>query len=171
VAVIGSAAAGAEVLVAAAQVGALIRRLGCNLVCGGLGGVMGAACRGFREEKVEGVAGPVAIGLLPGEELDAANPWIDVAVATGIGFARNALVCRSADAVVAVGGGAGTLSEMAFAWQLGRPIVALVPSGGWAQVLAGDSLDDRREDVVHAAQSITDVEDLLRRFLGLVPRG
>ena len=169
VAVIGSASPNAEVLVLAAQVGTVIRRLGCNLVCGGLAGVMAAACRGFQEAKAGASPGPVAIGVIPGEDPSAANPWVDAVVATGLGFARNALVVRSADAIVAVGGGAGTLSELAFAWQTTHPIIALVPSGGWAQILAGDRIDDRRSDTVLPAQTIEDVERLLREALGLVP--
>jgi len=167
VAVVGSSSANAEVLVMAAQIGGLIRRLGLNLVCGGMAGVMAAACRGFQEITVSPDRRPVAIGILPGEDLGAANPWVDAVVATGMGFARNALIVRSADAVIAIGGGSGTLSEVAFAWQTNRPIIALVPSGGWAQMLAGDRLDDRRTDAVLAAQTIEEVEAHLRQALGL----
>lgn len=166
VAVVGSASPNAEVLVLAAQVGALIRRLGCNLVCGGMAGVMAAACRGFQEAKAGLPPGPVAVGIVPGEDPAQANPWVDVAVATGMGFARNAVVVRSADVVVAIGGGSGTLSEIAFAWQTNRPIIALVPGGGWSQILAGDKLDDRRTDTVLAAQTLEDVETQLRQSLG-----
>jgi uncharacterized protein (TIGR00725 family) len=153
----------------AAQVGSIVRRLGLNLVCGGMAGVMAAACQGFQEAKAGLPPGPVAIGIIPGEDPAAANPWVDAVVATGMGFARNAVVVRSADVVVAIGGGSGTLSEVAFAWQTNRPIIALVPSGGWAQILAGDRLDDRRSDSVLAAQTVEEVEPLLRQTLGLPP--
>ena len=169
VAIVGSASPNAEVLVMAAQVGAAVRRLGLNLVCGGLAGVMAAACRGFQEAKAGLPPGPVAIGVLPGDEPAAGNPWLDASIATGLGFARNAVVVRSADVVVAIGGGAGTLSEVAFAWQTGRTIVALVPSGGWSQILAGDRIDDRRPDTVVAAQTIEEVEVALRKALGMPP--
>lgn len=151
----------------AAHVGAAVGRLGLNLVCGGMGGVMGAACRGFNEAVAGRQGGPVAVGLLPGENPAEANPWCDVAIATGMGLARNALVVRSADVVVAVGGGSGTLSEIALAWQMGRPVVALVPSGGWAQMLAGETIDDRRSDRVLAASSVEEVEAAIRRLLSL----
>lgn len=92
------------------------------VVCGGLGGVMAAACRGAKA--VEGAT----VGILPGADRTKANRWVDVAVATGMGEARNAVVVRTADAVVAVGGGYGTLSEIALALRLDRPVVTL---GSW----------------------------------------
>lgn len=92
------------------------------LVCGGLEGVMEAACRGAKE------AGGTTIGILPGTDRGAANPFVDVAVPTGLGEARNALVVRAADALVAVGGGYGTLSEIALALKAGKPVVGL---GTW----------------------------------------
>ncbi|HEY7947034.1 MAG TPA: TIGR00725 family protein [Acidimicrobiales bacterium] len=137
VAVIGAARASAEECDAAAQVGRRIAEAGAVLVCGGLGGVMEAACRGARE------AGGTTVGILPGGDRSEANDYVDVAVATGIGEARNALVVATADAVVAVGGEFGTLSEIALAlkagtpvigldsWQLGRrgvPVVGVVPA-------------------------------------------
>jgi uncharacterized protein (TIGR00725 family) len=92
------------------------------LVCGGLGGVMEAACRGAKD------AGGTTIGILPGADRAAANPFVDVAIATGLGEARNALVVRAADAAIAVGGGYGTLSEIALALKAGKPVVGI---GTW----------------------------------------
>jgi uncharacterized protein (TIGR00725 family) len=92
------------------------------LVCGGLGGAMEAACRGASE------AGGVTVGILPGDDRSAANRFVEVAIPTGLGEARNALVVRSADALVAVGGGYGTLSEIAFALKAGKPVIGL---GSW----------------------------------------
>lgn len=89
------------------------------LVCGGLGGVMAAACRGARE------AGGTTVGILPGTDRSAANRWVEVAVPTGVGELRNGLVVRAADAVIAVAGGFGTLSEIALALKLGVPVVGL----------------------------------------------
>ena len=80
---------------------------------------MAAACRGAKS------AGGLTVGLLPGQKRDDANPWVDVAIPTGLGEARNALVVASASAVVAVGGGYGTLSEIAFALRAGKPVVGL----------------------------------------------
>jgi uncharacterized protein (TIGR00725 family) len=107
---------------AAEQVGQALGRRGVVLVCGGLGGVMEAACRGAKG------AGAVTVGILPGADRAAANEFVDVAIATGLGEARNALVVRSADAVVAVGGGYGTLSEIALALRAGKRVVGL---GTW----------------------------------------
>ena len=95
---------------------------GAAIVCGGLGGVMEAACRGAKE------AGGTTIGILPGADRSAANPFVDVAISTGLGEARNALVVRAADAVVAVGGGYGTLSEIALALKAGKRVVGI---GTW----------------------------------------
>ena len=89
------------------------------LLCGGLTGVMEHAARGAR------AAGGLTIGLLPGEDPDEANPYIDVAIASGLGHARNAVLARTADGVVAVGGGLGTLSEIALALRNGRPTIGI----------------------------------------------
>ena len=101
------------------DLGRELARRGALVVCGGLGGVMEAACRGAREE------GGTTLALLPGNDRGAANPFVDVAVATGMGEARNALVARTADVVVAVAGEFGTLSEIALALRMGKPVVGL----------------------------------------------
>ncbi|HEY3352840.1 MAG TPA: TIGR00725 family protein [Polyangia bacterium] len=138
----------------AREVGAAIVRSGCTLVCGGMDGVMHAACMGAVEARtLAGGHGGLIVGITPTACKADANPYCDVVIPTGLGVARNSLVVLAGDAVILVGGGAGTLSEAAFAWQLGRPIVALVPSGGWAASLAGQSIDDRRADWIVAAQS------------------
>jgi uncharacterized protein (TIGR00725 family) len=120
VAVIGS---GAEHEARAEQVGRLLAERGCVVVTGGLGEVMAAAARGAK------AAGGTTIGILPGESRRDANEWIDYAVVTGIGHARNLAVVASGDAVIAVGGSWGTLAEIGFASRLGRVTVVLEP--GW----------------------------------------
>lgn len=116
VAVVGS---GTEWEAAAEEVGRLLAERGCTVVTGGLGEVMAAAHRGAK------AAGGTTIAILPGEVRDAANPWADHVVVTGIGHARNLAVAASGDAVIAVGGSWGTLAEIAFARRLGRVVVAL----------------------------------------------
>lgn len=99
--------------------GRLLAERGAMVVCGGLGGTMEAACRGAR------AAGGTTLGLLPGLDRSAANEFVSVAVPTGLGEARNALVVRAADAVIALGGGYGTLSEIALALKAGKRVVGL----------------------------------------------
>jgi uncharacterized protein (TIGR00725 family) len=116
VAVVGS---GAEWEHVAEEVGRLLASRGCTVVTGGLDEVMAAAHRGAKS------AGGTTIAVLPGESRDAANPWSDHVVVTGIGHARNLAVAASGDAVIAVGGSYGTIAEMALALRLGRRVVAL----------------------------------------------
>jgi uncharacterized protein (TIGR00725 family) len=119
VAVVGSGDDDPGTNAAAEIVGRGLARAGAVLVCGGLGGVMAAACRGARAE------GGRTVGLLPGLRREDANEWVDVAIATGLGEARNALIVRAADAVIAIGGEHGTLSEIAMALKTGVPVVGL----------------------------------------------
>lgn len=121
-AVIGPGEAEPVVAERAEAVGREVASAGATLICGGLGGVMAAACRGARSR------GGRTIGVLPGDSVDEANEWVEVPIATGLGEARNLIVVRSADAVIAVGGRYGTLIEIAFALHHGRPIVGL---GTW----------------------------------------
>ena len=103
----------------AREVGSLIADAGYALINGGLAGVMEASARGAQE------TGGLTIGLLPGTERSAANPYIEVAIPTGIGDMRNALIVRASIGLIAIGGGAGTLSEIAMAIKADRPIVGL----------------------------------------------
>lgn len=122
VAVVGPGDASPRELASAEDVGAGLAALGAVVVTGGLGGVMEAASRGARSKRGH------TLGILPGEDRETANGWVEIAVATGLGELRNGLVVRAADALVAVGGGHGTLSEVALALKLGRPVVGL---GTW----------------------------------------
>ena len=119
IAVIGPRQATAAQLEVAGTVGAGLARFGLTVICGGHGGVMEAACRGVAQ------AGGLSIGILPGDDWASANPHVGVPLATGIGVARNAVIARAALALVAVGGGTGTLSEIAFGLQFGRPVFTL----------------------------------------------
>ena len=119
VAVIGGAVCSADEAARAETVGRILAEQGATLICGGGGGVMEAACRGASQ------AGGVTIGLLPGPDRADANPYVQIAIPTGLGEARNLLVGRAADAVIAIGGGYGTLSEIAFALKAGRLVIGL----------------------------------------------
>jgi uncharacterized protein (TIGR00725 family) len=119
VAVIGAGECDEVVASRAEEVGRLLAEHGCIVVTGGLGGVMEAASRGAKQ------AGGLVVGILPGASRANANPWVDVAIATGMGDARNAIITNTADGFVAVSGSHGTLSEIAFARKRGKPIVSL----------------------------------------------
>ena len=135
------------------DLGRTIVDLGCRVACGGLGGSMAAVCKGARSSKY--YQSGDTIGILPMEDADAANPHVDVVIPTGLGLFRNMLVARAGDVCIAVRGGAGTLSEIAFAWQLDKPVATMSGTGGWATELAGSKLDYRRE-----GQGVTDLEDV-----------
>ena len=119
IAVIGGREASEELLGMAEQVGQLIARQGAVLLCGGLTGIMEAAARGAA------AANGLTVGLLPGQTKNEANPYIMVPIATGLGLARNAIITQAADAVIAIGGAYGTLSEIAFALQFDKVVVGL----------------------------------------------
>ncbi|MBN2718225.1 MAG: TIGR00725 family protein [Deltaproteobacteria bacterium] len=157
IAVIGANHADDDVLEIAKGVGEAIADRGFHLVCGGKGGVMTAACRGFRFARNElNAVRVLAIGVLPEDRADLANEYVDLVIPTGVGIARNAIIARMADGVVSVGGGSGTLSELAFAWQMGKPISAMASSGGWSAQLAGQCIDRNRKDAVFSAESAND---------------
>ena len=119
IAVIGGSDCTPGETVVARDVGREIARRGAVLICGGLGGVMAAACRGAAE------GGGTVVGILPGPSKDAANPHVTIAIATNMGEARNVIIVKSADAVIAVGGEYGTLSEIALALRDGTPVVGI----------------------------------------------
>jgi len=119
IAVIGNSACSPEEAKLAETIGELLAQQGVIIVCGGLGGVMEAACRGAKSQ------GGLTVGILPGQDSGAANPWVDIPVVTGIGEARNVGVVKSAQAVIAIGGNYGTLSEIAYALKSNIPVIGL----------------------------------------------
>jgi uncharacterized protein (TIGR00725 family) len=160
VAVIGSGTATPEMIATAKRAGAAVVESGARLLTGGLGGVMAAASEGaasaphYREGDV--------IGVLPGYASADANPWVDIALATGLGHARNTVVVAAADVVLLVGGDAGALSEAGMALAIGRPLV-IVESSGTAEIL-GRAWRER------AGVTVVGIDDLgavLRRHLGV----
>jgi uncharacterized protein (TIGR00725 family) len=127
---------------AAYRVGEEIGKRGAVLLTGGLGGVMEAASQGAKE------AGGFVIGIIPQDDKASANPFCDAVIATGLGFARDFVTAYSADAIVVVGGGAGTMIEIAAAYQKKIPIVAVKGTGGAADQVADTYFDDRRIEKV-----------------------
>ena len=119
IAVIGNSSCSPEEAKLAESVGELLAQQGATVVCGGLGGVMEAVCRGAKSK------GGLTIGILPGENSSMANLWVDIPVVTGLGEARNVAVVKSAQAVIAIGGSYGTLSEIAYALKSNIPVIGL----------------------------------------------
>jgi len=119
VAVIGGSSCSQKVYKQARELGSLIAKQGWTLICGGLSGVMEAAAQGAKE------AGGLTVGILPGNDSSEANPYIDVKIPTGLGYARNILVVRATDAIVALDGKHGTLSEIAFALNEEKPVIGI----------------------------------------------
>ncbi|HEX2172439.1 MAG TPA: TIGR00725 family protein [Dehalococcoidia bacterium] len=150
IAVIGDRDPPVETCQLAEEVGRRLAEAGAVVVCGGLGGVMEAACRGAK------LAGGLTVGILPGEDPTAANPYVDVPVVTGLGTARNALVVKTAGAVIAIAGGFGTLSEIAYALNHEIPVIGL---DTW-QIRAGCAPAD---PIVRAGSPAEAVEQALAR--------
>ena len=151
------------------SVGCAVIDAGYRIVCGGLGGTMEAACKGALNSKnyYEGCT----VGILPSGDMSSANRYVDIPIATSLFHGRNQIVAQS-DAIVAIGGGAGTLSEMAFAWIHGRLIIGF-EAGGWAEKLAGTAIDDRirhssiPEDKVYPAKNSAEVVQILSKYIEL----
>ena len=120
--VIGAGACSHQIYELARQVGAGIAKTGAVVVCGGMGGVMEGACCGAHE------AGGQTVGILPGPDTAQANPYVAIPIVTDLGHARNVLIVRSSDMLVAISGGYGTLSEISIALKLGKPVIGL---GTW----------------------------------------
>lgn len=145
VSVIGAGDADADALCAAEAIGEALAANGAVLVCGGRGGVMEAACRGAQ------AAGGTTVGLLPDDDRRHANAYLTVSLPTGMGELRNGLVARAGDAVIAVGGEFGTLSEIGFALKLGKPVV------GWRtwRLARGDVAVDAFEEAGDPADAVS----------------
>lgn len=139
IAVIGGSDCSPQETEIAEEVGREVARQGAVLVCGGLGGVMEAACRGASHE------GGLTIGVLPGDNRQAANPYVQIPIVTGIGYARNVAVVKSAQAVIAIDGSYGTLSEIGHALQSGIPVIGL---NTWSL-----SIDGQTDDSINPAKT------------------
>jgi len=153
VAVVGPSAGTPAELALGEAVGRGLAEAGAVLVCGGMGGVMEAAAGGATK------AGGKTVGILPTDSRLEGNPYLTIAVATGMGEARNAIVVRTADVVIAVHGGFGTLSEIALALKMGKPVVGL---GTWELTKAGEA----SEAIVRAGSA----EDAVAKAIALLPR-
>ncbi len=122
------------------------------IICGGRGGFMEAVCKGAKSS-IHTFNGQT-IGVLPSDTPEKANPFVDVVIPTGMGIARNMIIINAADIIIAAGGGAGTLSEIAFAWQKRKTVLCLTTFGGWSKQLANTSLDARARGLLVPVSSI-----------------
>ena len=145
IAIIGGGQCSAKETQLAEEIGRELARRGAVLVCGGLGGVMEAACKGASSE------GGLTIGILPGDSRQAANPHVQIPIVTGVGYARNVAVVKSAQAVIAIGGSYGTLSEIGHALQSGIPVIGL---NTWSL-----SRNGQQDNSITSAQNPTEAVD------------
>ncbi|MFN4245059.1 MAG: TIGR00725 family protein [Brevinematia bacterium] len=141
------------------EIGKFVARNGWVLVTGGRDGVMDSASRGAFEE------GGIVVAITPFDSLENSTPFATVVIPTGMGFARNYINVLSADVVVVVGGGAGTLSEIAYSWQFNKPIIACSFVEGWSKEVAGKKIDYREREPIIDAKSLQEVFAHLKKIL------
>ncbi|MHA1562530.1 MAG: TIGR00725 family protein [Promethearchaeota archaeon] len=143
----------------AEKLGYLIAKENYVLVCGGLHGIMELVCKGAKS------ANGFTIGFIPSLDKKSANRYVDLIIPTGMGEARNLILVSTADAIITIAGESGTLSEIAFAWKMSKPIISLNTTGGWSTKLADTKIDNKRNDKIHSAQSPEDAIDILNNLL------
>jgi hypothetical protein len=143
----------------AEKLGHLIAKENFVLVCGGLYGIMEHVCKGAKS------ANGFTIGFIPGIEKKSANRYVDLIVPTGMGEARNLILVSTADAIITIAGESGTLSEIAFAWKMSKPIISLNTTGGWSAKLADTKIDNRRKDKIFSAQTPEDAINIVKNIL------
>ena len=140
------------------EIGKLISKYNFNIVCGGLGGIMESVCKGAKENKTSATK---TIGILPSENKNDANKYIDIIIPSGMGIARNLLIVNSSDILIAIGGGSGTLSELAFAWQKNKIVLCVAQFDGWAAKLAGKNIDKRYNNLMIKVNTLKEIESFL----------
>lgn len=157
--VIGNSVASASQANFGFEVGKLLGKLNVVTITGGRGGVMEAVAKGVAEQN------GICVGILPSEHMSESNEFNTIVIPTGIGFARNSMNVLSADIVVAIGGGAGTLSEIAFAWTYKKPVFCYTGVEGWANNLAGKYIDEKLDQPLQGFASIEELEELIEAFI------
>lgn len=138
------------------ELGKFIGENGWVLITGGREGVMNACSKGAIEKN------GIVVAILPDEDLNLGTPYKTISIASGIGYARNSINVLSADVVVAIGGGSGTLSEIAYAWAYNKTIIAYEGCEGWSKKLANTALDIRRKDRIIGAKTIEELKTILK---------
>ncbi|MGK7395923.1 MAG: TIGR00725 family protein [Candidatus Cyclobacteriaceae bacterium M3_2C_046] len=147
------------------QLGQRLIEKGYFISCGGMSGLMEAVCKGARQAKNYQFG--CTIGIIPTLNKQDANPYCDIVIPTGLGMARNQLVVSTADLIIALNGGAGTLSELAIAWQFRKRVICYTGFEGWSQELAGQNIDRRSEDLFQPAHSLASILLLVDQILAV----
>ena len=147
----------------AKELGDRLVSAGYRIVSGGGGGVMAAVSNGGMnsDNYFEGSI----ICILPGSHKSSANKFCDIAIPTGFGINRNTVIINTANVLIAIGGGAGTMSEISFAWQYGKKVLCVTNFGGWAEKLAGTNIDSRNKDALIPVSDIDEIIDILKNNL------
>lgn len=158
VVIIGSSDASAH-LDTAMSIGHFVADNKWVLISGGRTGIMEAASRGASE------AGGTVVGITPSQQFDEANPYCTIVIPSGIGFARNSINVLSGDVIVSIGGKSGTLSELAYAWQYGKPVICCSFTGGWSSKILQQTVDDRKSGTFYDAKNLDDVYSILLNLL------
>lgn len=159
--VCGGSSISSSVYKLAEEIGSIIAKKKYIVVCGGKGGTMEAICKGAKKSN------GTTIGILPSKDSDEANDYVDIAIPTGLGEMRNSIIINTAQGIISIAGGAGTLNEIAYTWISKKPLVALKPSGGWSEKLAGFKIDSTRNDIIEVAntplEAVEKIIDLIER--------
>lgn len=140
------------------ELGKYLGEMGHTVITGGRSGVMEAVSKGAYN------AGGITVGILPGSNMEDANPWCKVVIPTDLGNARNSLTALSGDLVISVGGGAGTLTELGFAWLYRKPIIAVTTFGGWSEKISGERIDNRRTDDILPVNTMQELKIQIERI-------
>lgn len=140
------------------SLGILLGKKGNTIINGGMQGTMEAVSKGVKDSENEKSK---VVGILPFDNNDNANNYLDIAIPTGIGFARNSIIVLSSDVLIALGGGAGTLSEISYAWQYGKKVFCYTGTEGWSKKLANENLDNRNENLLIGFNSLEELSNLL----------
>lgn len=160
--VIGDANASNEAYLFTEDIGKSLAQLGFAVITGGRGGVMEAANKGAFE------AGGISIGILPSASLDEANPYCNLVIPSGLGHSRNAITALACDAIISIGGGAGTLSEICFGWIYKKPIFVFDQFEGWSEKVAGQALDEKYSVKIERCATIDELKSKLIALFGTI---
>lgn len=141
------------------ELGRELAQRNLTIITGGMEGLMEAVFKGAHS--YDNYRQGTTVGIIPFLEKERANQYCDVIIPSGIGFARNQIVVSSGDIIIAIGGGAGTMSEIAFAWQFNKKVICYRGFGGWSEKLAGLDLDNRKSNLLQEANSIQAILNIL----------